>query len=115
MVPTNNRYGRPSASRASTAANCRASAPDSGSSGRKRRVSTPWWATKTSALTSHHRCSSSAVTRLGHTTAAARRAATAIARRNSSTLARWCQLGASKKLRSCTVTTAGTDERSGMV
>ena len=78
-------------------------------------MSTPWGATNTSASTRHHRANCSAVTRLGQTTAAARRAATLMARRNSSTLDHWCQSACSKKLRSCTVTTAGTDERSGMV
>ena len=78
-------------------------------------MSTPWGATKTSASTRHQRASSSAVTRLGQTTAAARRAARVMARRKSSTLDRWCHWGASKKLRSWTVTTVGTGVRSGIV
>ena len=78
-------------------------------------VSTPWGATNTSASTGHHRASCSAVTRLGQTTAAARRAATLMARRNSRTFDHSCHSACSKKLRSWMVTTAGTDERSGMV
>ena len=49
----------------------------------------------------------SAVIRLGQTTAAARRAATRMARRKNRTLDRSCQAGSSKKLRSWTVTTVG--------
>ena len=78
-------------------------------------MSTPCGATTTSASTVHHVRSASAVTWLGHTTTVARRAARRMARRNRATLERSCHSGASKKLRSCTVTTVGTDGFRGIV
>ncbi len=114
-VPTNTKKGRPSANRGSTAARTARSAPGSGSSGPKRPVSTPWGATNTSVSTRHQRASCAAVTRLGQTTAAALRAATAMARRKTRTFERSCHRASSKKLMSWMVTTEGTDARSGIV
>ncbi len=78
-------------------------------------MSTPCGATTTSASTVHQRPRPSAVTRLGHTTTAASLAARRMARRKRTTLERSCHSGASKKLRSWTVTTDGSPERRGIV
>ena len=78
-------------------------------------MSTPWGATTTSASTRHQWSSPSAVTTLGQTTTAASRAARRMARVNNATFERSCHSGASKKLRSWTVTTEGTGDRRGIV
>ncbi len=56
-----------------------------------------------------------AVNTLMHTTTSARAAAARIMRRKYATLDRSCHSGWSKNVRSCTVTTVGTDVRSGIV
>ena len=70
---------------------------------------------KTGARRSQTVARRSAVARLTQTMAAARRAATVMARRKTRTLDRSCHSGWSKKVQSCTVTTTGTRVRSGIV
>ena len=53
--------------------------------------------------------------RLTATMASARAAATRMAPRKNATLAGWCHSGWEKKDRSCTVTTVGRLDSSGMV
>ena len=89
--------------------------PGEGSSGRNRSVSTPWGATTTSASTSHHRPRPSAVTWLGQTTTAASSPPARWPAGRGATLDRSCHSGASKKLRSWTVTTDGTGDHRGIV
>jgi hypothetical protein len=78
--------------------------------------STPWGATSiVVASASSRRTSSSRVALLGVTTRAARRSAVRVAVRKKVPFTGLCISGELKNVASCTVTTTGSPDRSGIV
>ena len=92
---------RPRNSSSETGSSRGDAAPAFGSgSGRKRSWSTPWGTTNTRPVGAHSSPRRSAVRPLTHTMASAWRAATRMARRNTTTLPRSCHSGWSRNVRS---------------